>query len=422
MIKKILLKGPLLTRSGYGEQARFALRSLRSRPELFDVYIQPLAWGQTSWLGEESEERKWIDGAIEKTISYIQQGGQFDMSLQVTIPNEWEKIAPVNVGYTAGIETTIIAPEWVQKADLMDRIIVISNHSKNVFNNTTFEAESKETGEQFTLTNNTPVTVVNYPTKQYDSLPDVELDLEYNFNFITVAQFGPRKNIENTIRWFMEEFQNDEVGLVLKTNMAKNCYMDREHVYNKIRGIIGGYPIADRKCKLYLLHGDMTDEEMHALYKHPKIKAMPAFTHGEGFGLPLFEAAYSGIPVIAAGWSGQCDFLFDENAYVQFYNVAFDLENIPEDAVWKGVLQAESQWAYPREHDAKNKMRACYNDLTNKDTWEETQTKYEKYAEALHERFAKEKMYEQFVDATYGEKIDVSAWFEELSEEVEEYE
>jgi len=104
MQKKILLKGPLLTRSGYGEQARYALRCLRSRPELFDIYIQPLTWGATSWLGELNEEREWIDSKIEKTISFIQQGGQFDMSLQVTIPNEWEQIAEVNVGYTAGME------------------------------------------------------------------------------------------------------------------------------------------------------------------------------------------------------------------------------------------------------------------------------------------------------------------------------
>ena len=114
MQKKILLKGPLLTRSGYGEQARYALRCLRSRPELFDIYIQPLTWGSTSWLGELNEEREWIDSKIEKTISFIQQGGQFDMSLQVTIPNEWEPLAEVNVGYTAGMETTQIAPSGLK--------------------------------------------------------------------------------------------------------------------------------------------------------------------------------------------------------------------------------------------------------------------------------------------------------------------
>ena len=80
MIKKVLLKGPLLTRSGYGEQARFALRSLRSRPDLFEVFIQPLEWGKTSWTNEISSERDWIDQTIEKTIGYVQQGGQFDIS------------------------------------------------------------------------------------------------------------------------------------------------------------------------------------------------------------------------------------------------------------------------------------------------------------------------------------------------------
>ena len=58
MKKKILLKAPLLTRSGYGEQSRFALRSLRSREDLFDIYIQPLTWGETSWINDETEERK----------------------------------------------------------------------------------------------------------------------------------------------------------------------------------------------------------------------------------------------------------------------------------------------------------------------------------------------------------------------------
>ena len=92
MKKKILLKGPLLTRSGYGEQARFALRSLRSKPDIFEIFIQPIQWGMTSWLIEDTEERRWIDNVIEKTIGYIQQGGQFDISLQVTIPNEWENL------------------------------------------------------------------------------------------------------------------------------------------------------------------------------------------------------------------------------------------------------------------------------------------------------------------------------------------
>ena len=56
MKTKLLFKGPLLTRSGYGEQSRFALRALRSCPDIFDIFIQPLEWGKTAWINEDNEE------------------------------------------------------------------------------------------------------------------------------------------------------------------------------------------------------------------------------------------------------------------------------------------------------------------------------------------------------------------------------
>ena len=56
-MKKILIKGPALTRSGYGEQARFALRALASRPDLYDLYLMATGWGKTSWVIEDDAER-----------------------------------------------------------------------------------------------------------------------------------------------------------------------------------------------------------------------------------------------------------------------------------------------------------------------------------------------------------------------------
>mgnify|MGYP003649868877 CR=1 FL=1 len=143
-MKTILLKGPVLTRSGYGEQARFALRSLASRPDLYDIYIAPTGWGKTSWIFENNVERQWIDDLINKTSKFLAAGKRFDMSLQVTIPNEWERIAPFNIGYTAGIETTKVAPEWIEKANIMDKIVVVSNHSKNVFEDTTYMLQNEK--------------------------------------------------------------------------------------------------------------------------------------------------------------------------------------------------------------------------------------------------------------------------------------
>lgn len=425
MRKRILLKAPILTRSGYGEQSRFALRSLRSRDDLFDIYIQPLTWGETSWLNDASEERDWIDKTIEKTINHIQQNGQFDLTLQVSIPNEWQNLAPVNIGYTAGIETTKVAHQWIEAGNQMDKIIVVSNHSKNIYENTVYDAVNEQTGEQFPVKLQKEVESVNYPVKVYDDLPEIDLNLDYDFNFICMAQMGPRKNLMNTIKWFTEEFHDEEVGLVVKTNLAKNCLMDRELLLHQMKQPLNGeYP--DRKCKLYLLHGDMTDEEIHSLHTHPKVKAAVSFTHGEGFGLPLFEAAYMGLPVVAPGWSGQCDFLFDNEMKEKFYNVSFDINPIPEQVLWEGVLIKESGWCYPREQSAKEKMRQCYQDILRiekepKDTENNVAALAGSHMTYLRENFTEEAMYAKFVSAMgVEENFDVEDWVNSLDiEEIE---
>ena len=64
-MKKIFVRAPVLSQSGYGEQSRFALRALRSREDIFDIYVQPIPWGQTGWIWEDNEERQWIDRLLQ---------------------------------------------------------------------------------------------------------------------------------------------------------------------------------------------------------------------------------------------------------------------------------------------------------------------------------------------------------------------
>ena len=411
MIKKVLLRAPLLTRSGYGEQARFALRSLRSREDLFEVFIQPLQWGSTSWLVEDSEERRWIDATIEKTIAYTQAGGTFDLSIQVTIPNEFQRLAPINIGYTAGIETTKVSHEWLLKCNEMDKIIVVSKHSSDVFLNSVYQATNQSTGEQVELRLNKPISWINYPVKHFEKLPSLELGLTTSYNFLCVAQFGPRKNLPNTIKWFLEEFKSDDVGLVIKSNISKNCLIDRETLESQLKQMVGNDP--ERKCKVYLIHGDMTDQEIHSLYQNKQIDAFVSLTHGEGFGLPIFEAAYSGLPVVATGWSGQLDFLTDDTREDKFFSVTYDIQPVQKEVVWPGVLIQESMWAYPREQSAKSKMRECY------DRRNEARQEAREYATKLCDRFEPNWMYNQFIESlvkieTNQEYIDFANGREEI--------
>ena len=137
MKKRVLVRGPALSRSGYGEQCRFAIRALRSRPDLFEVFVKNLPWGRTGQISMDSEDHAWITQNMLRTDAYLKQKGSFDIAIPVTVPNEFERLAPLTIGYTAGIETTKVAPDWLQKANpTVDSMIVGSRHSKKVFENT----------------------------------------------------------------------------------------------------------------------------------------------------------------------------------------------------------------------------------------------------------------------------------------------
>ncbi len=394
MKNKILLKGPVLSQSGYGEQARFALRALRSREDIFDIYIVPIPWGKTGWINYDNEERAWIDERIRATQMHNQQGGTFDASVQVTIPNEWENLAPVNIGYTAGIETTKVAPIWLQKANQMNKIIVVSNHSRDVYLSSTYQGQNKNTGQVVDLRCTTPIDVVNYPVIPTKA-EKLNLNLDYDFNYLAISQWGPRKNFDNLINWFIEENFDQEVGLVLKTSIRNNCILDRRATESRLKSIVSRHK--DIKCKIYLLHGDLTAEQMSGLYNHKQIKCLISTTHGEGYGLPLFEAAYNGLPVVTHNWSGQADFLSVPEKSGRrkplFATVEYDLGPVQKQAVWEGVIEADSMWAYPREASFKKRLREVKTEYRR---FKRNATKLKKH---LEENFTEEKLYSDFVSA-----------------------
>ena len=418
MIKRVIVRGPALTQSGYGEHTRFLLRSLRKNPDKFDIYLVSLGWGQTGWLSEDTEERKWIDELILKTHHYVQSGGQFDLSVQVSIPNEWERLAPYNVGVTAGIETTKVAPVWLERCNMMDKVITISEHSKQVLEGTVYQGMHRETKQPMELKCEVPVEIVHYPVKTEDPSP-LDIELKYDFNYLMVSQWGPRKNIENAIKWWVEENYDEKVGLIIKTSLKNNSIMDREHVYKNLKGIIDSFMPEDSKCKIYLIHGDLSEAQMQSLYTHDKVKVLVNLSHGEGFGLPIFDAACHGVPVIAPGWSGHCDFLYKKQKNGKkkalFADVNYDIAPVQQFAVWDGVVQKDSMWCYPHEGHYKMRLRQV----------RKSYDKWLKKAKALQEwvlkEFNSDKQHQLFADSVYGEVIDVQSWLEELNSDLVEH-
>ncbi len=383
-MKKVLLVAPVLSRSGYGEMGRFALRSMLDNPDI-DLYIHNINWGKSGWIWKDDNERRMIDSLLQKTVLFRQNGGQFDASVQCTIPNEWKRLSAYDIGYTAGIETDKVAGEWLVKGNEVDKIITISKHSMDVYKNTSYEAIDNKTGHKIPEYRcDTPISFVGFPKRDIGT-QELDLNLKHDFNFLCVAQLGPRKNVDAVVNNFIEEFKNEEVGLLLKVHGANDSVMDFYSIKRQFENLTEVAKQEGWKCSINILHGNLSNEQMHGLYSHPKIKAMVSLTHGEGFGLPLYEASWHGVPVVATNWSGHLDFLRlkeDVNSDGKykggktkgkitrmkdmFLPVGFELKNIPQSAVWDGVLQKESKWAHIDDSDAKKKMRDVYE---NTEKW-----------------------------------------------------
>ena len=266
IMMKVIIKGPILSRSGYGEHARLVFRALSSRPDKFDVYVAPIEWGMSNWpLDVNNQETDRIFQCMNKMAH---ANGQFDLSYQVTVPTEWENLAKHNIGVTAGIETDKTSPEWLAATRNVDRIIVVSKHSKVTLAGSKY-SHQLENGETQWLTCEKDIDVIGYPVKQFEE-KQIDLNLETDFNFLTVGQISPRKNVGDLVKWFVEEFKDEEVGLVVKLHTNNNSYIDYTQTLRKVKSWAN---IKGKKCKVYLIHGNMSDEEMHSLYTHPKIKA-----------------------------------------------------------------------------------------------------------------------------------------------------
>tara|TARA_B100001057_G_scaffold500275_1_gene614459 strand:+ start:395 stop:1657 length:1263 start_codon:yes stop_codon:yes gene_type:complete len=376
----ILLEAPILTQSGYGEHSKHVFRSLNTFTD-HTIFINPLNWGTTGWNTSPSNENSQIEQCV---MNYSRassiEGFKFDAQIHVGLANEFEKKAPFSVLVTAGVETDRVSPQWlIQTHKGIDQMVVTSEHTKSSFENSSYEISNEGNGTKTTLECNCPVKAVPYPIKDFDNV-ELDLKLETKFNFLSIALMGARKNQENLVRWFVEHFHdNPEVGLILKTGVSAGSIIDRNRTTIGLEHLLASYK--DRLCKVYLLHGDLSESEIHSLYTRDDIHAYVTTTHAEGFGLPIFEAAYSGLPIIATDWSAHTEFLSapsqdSERGKITnkklFANVDYDLAPVQPEAVWEGIIIEGSQWAYPREESFKEKLQDVYENHKMYKTWAQT--------------------------------------------------
>ena len=350
----VLVTAPVGTRSGYGAHSRDIVRSLIELDK-YDVKVWSVRWGNTPMNAlNDMEPRDKI--IIDRLLQTPQLPQQPDIHMHIVVPNEFSPIGKYNIGVTAGLECTACPPEWIQGMNKMNLNIVPSTFVKNTMTSISFDIQDEKTKQlKGQLRLDKPIEVLfegadsetyKKTNKLSKSIVEEMKNVKESFNFLYVGHWlqgklgEDRKDTGMLVKVFLETFKNqkNKPGLILKTSGASFSVLDREDILKKIdnikKTVKGDLP------NIYLLHGDLTDDEVNDLYNHPKVKAHVNITHGEGFGRPLLEASISGKPVIASSWSGHLDFLNSKQSVL----VSGQMVDVPKSSFPENMRIEGAQW------------------------------------------------------------------------------
>ena len=384
MKKLCVVSCPIATRSGYGSRSRDFVRSLiEVKNEEWDIRILPQRWGNTpqNALSESDSD------LTSRFISNLNQ--KPDIWIQITIPNEFQPAGHFNIGVSAVIETNQASPAFIEGCNRMDLNIVSSNHSASTLNVSydKIDEKTKQKIGELKLTKPVEVLFEGFHENIYDnkkpvrpSVNEVMSNIKEDFAFLFVGHWlqgnsgEDRKNVSGLIYTFLEVFKNKvkKPALILKTSLVSpgitNVHEIRERI-EMLKSNIDSKNIPN----IYILDGDLSDEEMNSLYNHPKVKAHVSFTKGEGFGRPLLEACVSGKPILASNWSGHLDFLHNDYNFL----IGGDIKQVHPSSANDWIMK-EASWFNIDYSDAGGHLKWIYDNYKKAEERSRKNRKYVK--------------------------------------------
>ena len=348
----IHLSAPLLSKSGYGVHSRqiYLILEKYCMQNNYNLTINSIGWGNTGWYLHEDT----LGGLTKRILSNLKSPEVTDLHVIVSIPNEfansWGVKAKKTIGITAGIEATECSKDWKNFINVpsLNKCIVPSQFAKNTMVNGGCSASKisvvPEAYFEDCLNEPSDFDLKDIPDKNILSVSSVMLDHKMD-----------RKNFRNQILAAEKGLKtfNGEVGLLLKLNSVGRGSVDKYNTIESLKNIIRTLGIS---IPVTLIHGELEDEKMRDLYKHPKVSAYFSMTRGEGFGLPLLEAAACGLPIIASNWSAHPEFLEDKFIPIEGKEVPIPKEKI-DGKIWVG-----GNWFEPSIDDASSKIVRFFSD------------------------------------------------------------
>ena len=174
---------------------------------------------------------------------------------------------------------------------------------------------------------------------------------EDNFAFLftfSVDSTMSRKNPEAVLKSFQMAFpdRGQPVSMVFKS-MIRQASRENREAFERFKAKARLDP------RVVIIEETLSNDENASLYM--RCDAYVSLHRAEGFGLTMAEAMGYGKPTIGTGYSGNLDFMNENNSCL----VRFDRVPMSPDA----YHQQETIWAEPDTRDAARHMRRVHEDI-----------------------------------------------------------
>lgn len=331
MKKGVNLIGYARAEFGLGEACRLAAKSLDFAGIPFCIINFPYSSSRQNDLSWKHKEA--IAPLYNTNIFFINADQLYYHYNKNSLKRTWFRNR-YNIGYWHW-ELPDFPINWNGSFNLVNEIWVPSQF--------TFQSISKNTSKPIVIMPHG--ILVDFPSnmnRKCYGIPD------NRFLFLTMYDIQStlaRKNPNGVIEAFKKAFKKDDgqVGLVLKVNNSYHFPKEIAMLKQKI----------SEYENIIIIDNILSRQELNGLIN--EIDSYVSLHRSEGFGLPIAEAMSLGKPVIATNWSGNIDFMNENNACL----VDCTLEKIEGNY---GPYQANQEWAEPNILHAANYMTKLVHD------------------------------------------------------------
>jgi len=375
----ILFIGPYRKISGWGIAAQNYLMALCHSKH--NVVAKPIFLSR-------SDDLEVNDQILELENKRLKPGQKFDIVVQNSLPNKFEKVEGHNIGLFFTETNNIANTIYTTKANILDSLLAPTN-------------TEKESWEESGITR--PINTIGYCQELINSkqVPKINIpQISDTFNFYFIGENRTRKNLKSLIIAFNREFlAGEKVRLVIKSNNASplqhkdgGSYIPNKKLSEEIleiKGVMRLYNDANLYNNEVVITQQLSREEMLSLHKSCHCLVVPSY--GESICEPIVDALMFNNTVLCTADTFAGD-LFRE--YPQFIEIPSRLtpvfyENSPlhqmysSKELWREIDILSLQKSMREQYDNFKKNKQYNRPNLEKFSYQKTAERFDNVFDSL---------------------------------------